>query len=69
MFEIEIKECRDGGAEIFYTAKEMDLVDKLDGMKIGENVVKVVKEKSVGDFVVPEDWTEDKVKEILDIES
>ena len=68
VLEFGIKDCKDGEAEISYTSREMDLVDKLDGMKIGENVVKVVREKMNGDYEVPEDWTEDKVKEVLGIE-
>ena len=67
-FEFGVKSCKDGEAEISYTARAMDLMDKLGGMKIGDNVVKVVGEKEDDNYVVPEDWTELKVKEVLGIE-
>ena len=68
MFEFEIKNCKDGAAEISYTAREIDLLNKLDGMKIGDNVVKVVGETADDNYVVPDDWTEAKIKEVLGIE-
>ena len=67
-FEFGIRNCKDGTAEISYSAREMDLLDKLEGMKIGDNEVKVVGEKMDDNYVVPEDWTEDKMKEVLGME-
>ena len=67
-FEFGIRNCKDGTAEISYSAREMDLLDKLEGMKIGNNEVKVVGEKMDDKYVVPEDWTEDKMKEVLGME-
>ena len=67
--KFEIKNCKEEEAEISYAAREMDLANKLDGMKVGENVVKVVREAMDGNYVVPADWTEDKMKEVLGIEN
>ena len=65
---MKYKNCKDGEAEISYAARKIDLLDKLAGMKIGKNEVKVVGEKADDNFVVPEDWTEDKMKEVLGME-
>ena len=68
VFEFGIHDCKDGEAQISYSVGKMDLADKLDGMKVGGSVVKVVREKTDEAYVIPEDWTEDKVKEALGID-
>jgi len=70
-FEVCVEETKEGNAKVSYTPRLIDVAEKIDGMKIGDNVVKVVgkKEKKKETFSIPGDCSEERLREVLGVGS